>query len=207
MAYPQRPPGGGGLFANLHLTETGKRLLGVYAAVWFVLTILAKWTGGEWFPRRVRLGIGPEGLEVPTSFDLWQVLVLTPPGGSPPGFHVWQLVTAHFVHPPDAFFSLFFSGLALLFFGSQVEGGLGTRRFLEVWVAAAIGSVLGALLFAGIQGAVMPEFGPVGAILSLVVIFCALRPEATILLFFVLPIQAKWVWSRCCATSLNFASA
>ncbi len=58
---------------------------------------------------------------------------------------------------------------------------------------SALGGLLGGLIFSGVSGFNAPFSGMLPSLLSLIVIFGFLSPEATILLMFVLPIKAKYL--------------
>jgi hypothetical protein len=118
------------------------------------------------------------------------------------GGFVWQLVTYPFVGWGRSGFWFLLELLILFWFGRDVFWRLGRRRFWLLVARAAIGAAVVALavqlLQAGIGGGVP---GP-GAfqlmqgqrILMAIVIaaFATLWGEATILLFFVLPLKARW---------------
>ncbi len=193
MAYRTPPSRLGGSGFAFNVTPLGKTLLWLYGGVWFFLVMITNWMPASW--SRINLPQGDFGDA--TYFDLWQVLALWPPGGGvpagAPGFKIWQLVTAHFIHPPNGVFTVVLNLLMIVFFAGVVEGFLGRRRFLKVWVAAAVGGGVGAVVFGLVQGTGTPATGIGPGILALVVIFCAMMPEATIHLFFVLPIKAKLI--------------
>ncbi len=173
-------------------TPLTRFLLWLYGGVWLALVLLTNWMPASW--SRVPIATGEFGDA--TYFSLWQLLLLYPPGDggvAGPGFHLWQLVTAHFVHAPGAVISVVLNLLMLVFFVGPVENMLGRRRFGVVWVATAVGASLGAVLFGLVQGSVVPGSGIGPGIITLVVVFCALMPEATINLFFLLPLKAKYI--------------
>ncbi len=124
---------------------------------------------------------------------------------------VWQLITYPFVGTGRAgiwfLLELFFLGM----FGRDVWNALGRRRFWRLLVGAALaGSVVGVLVqLAGDLLAVGgPGVGPAGhaftaepfvllqgqhALFAIVIAaFATMYRDATILLFFVLPVRARW---------------
>lgn len=177
---------------GFNMTPLTRFFLWLYGGIWLTLVLLTNWMPASW--SRVPLAQGEFG--DPTYFDLWTLLVLYPlgeAGPGAPGFHLWQVVTAHFVHAPTGVYEIVLNLLMLVFFVGPVENMLGRRRFLQVWVAAAVGAVLGALLFGAVQGSATGGAGIGPGIIALVVVFCMLMPEATINLFFILPIKAKYL--------------
>lgn len=112
--------------------------------------------------------------------DLWY-------GGVPA---VWQLVTYGFLHDLTSPIHLLFNLLALYFFGTMLEGMVGSRRFAWQYFTAVI---LGGLVHLGLA-IWMPGhpmvIGASGAVLYTVVACAVLQPTARVLFFFV-PMQLK----------------
>ena len=115
---------------------------------------------------------------------------------------VWQAVTYPWIGSGGASFWILLELLILYWFASDVFRMLGRRRFWELFLVASIGAAALAIvadLLAGAMGALIPSFalmqGQRMLILIAIAAFATLRSEATILLFFVLPIKAKWfIW-------------
>lgn len=106
--------------------------------------------------------------------------------------HLWQLVTYMFLH--GNLLHLLLNGLALFFFGPELERFLGRTRFLTLFFLAGILGGVGwlALTFPS-EGLCI---GMSGAIFGLLGAFAALFPhrEVVLLVFFVLPVRMKaWV--------------
>ena len=152
-----------------YLTPLGKRLLIVYGCI-YVLELLFE----HWF----KIGIV-------------NVLKLYPLGGW--NFHFWQLFTHPFIHNPHAPISFIISCIIFYFFAAPVEYAFGAKRFLIFFYVSALGGVLCGLGFSSVLGLNVPFLGMMPSLLSLVVIFGLLSPEATILLMFILPIKAKYL--------------
>ncbi len=151
----------------------------LYGGIWFVMVILQSWL--------------PSGL-VPFGRDLASVLMLTPPGsGASPGFQPWQLLTAHFIHEPRGVTRLLFGMLGVWFFVRPLQQMLGSTRVVGIWVAAAVGAVAGAVLFGLIQHSGAVQGGIEPCVLAVLVVFCERIPNAVIRLFFVIPIEARWL--------------
>ena len=113
---------------------------------------------------------------------------------------VWQLVTYPFAGTGRPGFSLVFEFLVLFWFMRDVYLDLGRRRFWRLVLPAAAIAAVAALAvdaIAGLAGGVMPAGFTLmqgqRVLLAIVVAsFAALHREATIYLFFVLPVRAGW---------------
>ena len=113
-------------------------------------------------------------------------------------FHgqIWRLVT--FVFVPDFSNNLFFFAMALYFYyfiGSTLERTWGTGRFtayylIGVVMAALVGFVNGAIIGFDVP-AVTTSMTYLN--LSLFFAFATLYPETQFLLFFFIPVKAKWL--------------
>lgn len=115
--------------------------------------------------------------------------------------YLWQLVTYPFVATPTSGFWFLLELLILFWFGKPVFFGLGRRRFWRVLMIAAVGASVAAVVVEWIALAVAPSYAhlPFIAMLGqrivmtiLIAAFATLHGEETILLFFVLPIRARW---------------
>jgi membrane associated rhomboid family serine protease len=106
---------------------------------------------------------------------------------------VWQLLSFQFLHA--GFSHLFFNLMGLWFFGRVVEASLGRRHFLQLYFLCG---VAGGILQAGLgllfpMPFSIPVVGASAGVLGLIAAFALLEPEGEILLFFVLPIKAKFL--------------
>jgi len=99
-------------------------------------------------------------------------------------FFVWQFLSYSFLHA--GVFHYAFNMMALYFFGTEVEGSWGTRKFLWLYFLAALGAgLISAPLFYG-----RSVVGASGAVLALLYVFARMYPQRTILMFFVIPVPA-----------------
>ena len=114
---------------------------------------------------------------------------------------IWQLVTYPFVATPRSGFWFLLELLILFWFGRTVIPLLGQRRFWQIFLTSAVVAAVVAVIVEWIALAISPSFAhlPFIAILGqrmvlmiLIAAFATLHGQATILLFFVLPIKAKW---------------
>ncbi|MEL6123564.1 MAG: rhomboid family intramembrane serine protease [Bacteroidota bacterium] len=114
--------------------------------------------------------------------------VLYPVGSS--YFQPIQLVTHMFNH--GSLNHLFFNMLGLFFIGPIVEQSLGPKRFLFLYLAAGVGSLLLHLVFSGAN----PVLGASGCLLGVVVAFAVMYPDMEMMLIFLpIPIKAKYLVS------------
>ena len=103
--------------------------------------------------------------------------------------YVWQLITYAFLHSPSPLHILF-NMLLLFWMGPQVEGILGSRRFLSMYLLC--GLIAG---IAHIAVTPIPVIGASGAVLGLLAAYAHYFPNAVVLLMFIIPIQVKYlVW-------------
>jgi membrane associated rhomboid family serine protease len=106
-----------------------------------------------------------------------------------PSLEYWRAITFPFAHLTD--FNLFLmDAIVLYFFGGALERAWGSTRFLFFFFISG-------LLAGGIILALAPWFhggifvGMVGSWIAITIAYAALAPDATVLLFFVLPISAR----------------
>ncbi len=151
------------------LTWLGKRLLIIYVTI-YILELLSE----HWFK-----------IPVVSYLQLYPFKL-----GS---FHIWQIVTHPFIHNPYSPLSFAISCIVFYFFAGPVEIAFGPIRFLVLFYVSALGGALCGLCFSGVTGFGAPFLGMMPSLLSLIVIFGFLSPEATILLMFILPIKAKYL--------------
>lgn len=169
--------------------------------------------------RMPRFGGPGAGLPVPkdliallvtvfVTYSLWffdsaaaipRFLVLTPEVWT--SFHLWRLVTYPLVGTPGSGLWFLLELLILFWFGRDVYYRLGRRRFrftlltgaLAASVVAVLVNVVGALAAGGITGAPFTIMqGQHMLLVMLIAAFATVQGDATIYLFFVLPVQAKW---------------
>lgn len=109
-------------------------------------------------------------------------------------FYIWQLFTYMFLH--GGFLHIFLNMYALLIFGIPVEQAWGSRRFLFYYFFTGIGAGITILIINTILGGVnyiTPTIGASGAVFGLLLAFGMLFPDAEILIFFIIPMRAKFL--------------
>ncbi len=113
------------------------------------------------------------------------------PSGLARGF-LWQLLTFQFMHA--GLLHIFFNAWAIYVFGRDVEQALGQKSYLTLYLASGVmgGLVqcLASLLPGGHAG---PVVGASAGVFGLVAAYALLFPERVLLLFFVIPMKAKWL--------------
>jgi membrane associated rhomboid family serine protease len=108
--------------------------------------------------------------------------------------YVWQVVSYMFLH--GGMFHIFLNMYALLLFGSHIEHLWGSKKFLFYYFFTGIGAgllIFGINMAAGEPAAYIPTIGASGAVFGLLLAFGVLFPDVEILLFFILPIKAKFL--------------
>ena len=123
--------------------------------------------------------LGP-GLLSP--FALWPI------GG---GFWPWQIVSYAFLH--GSFNHLFFNMLGLWMFGAELEQVWGRNRFLTFYFASVVAAALTQLVVNFALGSAAPTIGASGGLFGLLLAFAMIFPNRIILLFFVIPMKAKYL--------------
>lgn len=103
-------------------------------------------------------------------------------------FTVWQLVTYLFLH--GGFLHVAFNMFALWMFGSQLEQTWGTKKFVRYYFVTGVGA--GLINVAFNIGSSIPTIGASGAIFGLLLAYGVMFPNNLILLYFFIPIKAKY---------------
>jgi membrane associated rhomboid family serine protease len=109
-------------------------------------------------------------------------------------YYVWQIGTYMFLH--GDFFHIFLNMYALLLFGIPVEQLWGSKKFVIYYFFTGIGAgvvIFLINLFAGGTSAYIPTIGASGAVFGLLLAFGVLFPNAELLVFFFVPMKAKYL--------------
>jgi len=107
------------------------------------------------------------------------------------GFWPWQIVTYAFLH--GNFNHLFFNMLGLWMFGGELEHVWGQKRFLQFYAASVVAAALTQLIVNALLESNLPTVGASGGLFGLLLAFAMIFPNRIILLFFVIPMKAKWL--------------
>jgi membrane associated rhomboid family serine protease len=116
-------------------------------------------------------------------------LALWPIGSG--NFLPWQVVSYSFLH--GSFEHLFFNMLGLWMFGSELEHVWGQKRYLQFYAASVVAAALTQLLVGALLGSNVPTVGASGGLYGLLLAFAMIFPNRIILLFFVIPMKAKYL--------------
>ena len=119
--------------------------------------------------------------------DQWLSLI---PAAVTGGFEIWRLATYMFLHGPYPMHILF-NMFVLWMFGPEVERVLGRRGFVAYYFFTGIGAGLCSYVIHPWSG--VPVVGASGAMYGLLLAFAVFFPNRELLLFFVLPIKAKYL--------------
>jgi membrane associated rhomboid family serine protease len=106
-------------------------------------------------------------------------------------FLPWQVVTYAFLH--GSFEHLFFNMLGLWMFGSELEQVWGQKRYVQFYTASVLAAALTQLVVSAVLGSIAPTIGASGGLFGLLLAFAMIFPNRIILLFFVIPMRAKWL--------------
>ncbi|MCF7740648.1 MAG: rhomboid family intramembrane serine protease [Candidatus Marinimicrobia bacterium] len=104
-------------------------------------------------------------------------------------FFIWQPATYMFIH--GGFWHIFINMFILWMFGKEIETIWGKKEFLKYYFITGIGSGLITLIFS--WNSPIPVVGASGAIYGLLVAFGMMFPSRRIYLWFLFPIQAKYL--------------
>jgi membrane associated rhomboid family serine protease len=110
--------------------------------------------------------------------------------------YVWQVFSYMFLHDISNILHIFFNMYALLIFGIPVENAWGSRKFLTYYLFCGTFAGITIFLinyFSQGLGYFIPTIGASGAIFGLLLAFGLLYPDAELLMFFILPIKAKYL--------------
>jgi len=105
---------------------------------------------------------------------------------------VWQIITSIFTH--GGLMHLFFNMYALYIFGKPLEQRWGKIKFLSFYLTTGIlANIATVVFFMFIIKQPVSILGASGAVFGILLAFGGYYPEATLLLFFVIPLKVKWV--------------
>lgn len=160
-----------GPFGAMGMTPGVKALLVANVAVFVLQTVLRDYVGRQ---------VGP----VTENFGFIPSLAIR-------GLEVWRFVTYMFLH--GGLGHLLFNMLGLWMFGTQIEARWGSRPFLLYYLVCGLGGALtyGVFNLFGMESFV-PMVGASGAVYGILLAYGLMFPEAVILIFFIVPMKAKY---------------
>jgi membrane associated rhomboid family serine protease len=101
---------------------------------------------------------------------------------------LWQMVTYLFLH--GGIWHLALNMIALWMFGGELEAHWGSERFTRFYFVTGIGAALCSVVAS--WNSYIPIIGASGAIYGLLAAYGILFPDRTLLLYFIVPVKAKW---------------
>lgn len=107
---------------------------------------------------------------------------------------LWQFFSYMFLH--GGFFHIFLNMYALFLFGVPIEQAWGSKRFIFYYIFTGVGAgivIFGINVIFGLSGYYIPTMGASGAVFGLLLAFGMLFPDTQILLFFIIPLRAKYL--------------
>jgi len=114
-------------------------------------------------------------------------------------YYLWQPVSYLFLYPASSggitlsyLFGLALNMYALWIIGSDLSERL-QKSFLRLYLITGLVAGLGTLILMPLVGQYRMLAGPAPAILALLTLWAMLHPRLQILLFFVFPVQARWL--------------
>jgi membrane associated rhomboid family serine protease len=104
-------------------------------------------------------------------------------------FFLWQLITYMFLH--GGFWHILMNMFVLWMFGSDLERDWGSREFLKYYFLCGVGAGVFNVIFQ--PNSLIPIVGASGAIYGLLVAFAIMYPNRTVYLYFLFPVQVKYL--------------
>lgn len=155
---------------------------------------------------------------LPGAADLYGALMLVPNdaqtivgaiSGVEVTFWPWQIATYAWLHDLLSPSHVLFNMLGLFFLGPTLERRWGGRAFLSFYLWSSVIAAVVSLILAWLVPSVFsfPVVGASGGTMAVLAAFSLVMPEATLLLFFILPVQAKWIlWMAVIMDTMAFVS-
>ncbi|MDA1016148.1 MAG: rhomboid family intramembrane serine protease [Planctomycetota bacterium] len=109
------------------------------------------------------------------------------------GGQVWRLLTSAFCHHRQQITHIAFNMLLLWFGGRVIEPLYGSREFLSFYITAAIVSGIAFVAIGFMTNPEIPAIGASGAVMGVLMLLACHFPRERIYLFFILPVEIRWV--------------
>ncbi|MEM2070920.1 MAG: rhomboid family intramembrane serine protease, partial [Archaeoglobaceae archaeon] len=93
----------------------------------------------------------------------------------------WQIFTSMFLH--IEFWHFFVNMFVLLFFGSELERRLGSKRYVEIFIVSGLAGSLGYIIYANLLNSYVPALGASAAIFGVFGCLAIIAPEVRIMIF------------------------
>ncbi len=108
-------------------------------------------------------------------------------------FQLWRLLTYAFCHSPNSIFHILMNMYILYVTGRRIQSYYGPKEFLLFYLTAAVLSGLGFIVMELVLGHVGYAIGASGAVAAVFIAYAMRHPREQWLLFFVIPVQVKWL--------------
>jgi membrane associated rhomboid family serine protease len=106
---------------------------------------------------------------------------------------IWRLITSAFCHNRLDLLHILFNMLGLIWFGIALEQMYGSREFLLFYLASALISSLSYVALDLYTGRSVPAIGASGAVMGVLMLFACHFPLHTIRIWYVFPIEMRWL--------------
>lgn len=109
------------------------------------------------------------------------------------GGQVWRILTYGFCHSTGDPLHILFNMALLWWFGKILELQYGSREFLAFYLTAIVLSGLAFLLFGIAIGSAAASIGASGGVMAVLTVYAMYYPTQKMLVFFVIPIEIRWL--------------
>lgn len=106
---------------------------------------------------------------------------------------IWRLVTCAFCHDRNALGHIIFNMFLMWVFGRRLESMYGSKEFLLFYLSGAMVASICYMLIDLMTGVPIPMIGASGAVMAIVTLYAWHYPTDTIYVFFVIPVEMRWV--------------
>ncbi len=108
-------------------------------------------------------------------------------------FQIWRLITYAFCHDIDNIFHILMNMYILYATGVVIQSHYGPKEFLLFYLSAAVLSGVGFVLQQLVLGHGGGAIGASGAVAAVFIAYAMKYPRQEWLLFFVIPVQVRWL--------------
>lgn len=109
------------------------------------------------------------------------------------GGQIWRLVTCAFCHDRFGVWHILINMLMLYWFGRSLEILYGSREFLLFYMTATVVASLAHVALGLLTHNSVPAIGASGPVLAVMMLYAMHFPRSRIYLFFILPIEIRWL--------------
>jgi membrane associated rhomboid family serine protease len=117
-------------------------------------------------------------------FALWPIEAVPTNVGPVSLFEPWQIITYAFLHDTNSYAHILLNMYALWAFGSEVEGTLGSKRFLILYFASVVVAAAAQLITVAMTDSYAKTLGASGGVFGVLLAFAMLFPHRKLMLIF-----------------------